>query len=86
MAKFSVGSKIQWKWVGRPILGSVEEVFTESVTRTIKGSKIVRHGTKDNPAYLVKSTAGNIALKLETEISVPDKAKSKRPTPSLFRS
>lgn len=83
MAKFKVGSKVQRKWVGRAIDGAVEEIFTTSVTRTIKGSKIVRHGSPEKPAYLVKSVAGNLALKLETELAKPA-ARTKRGTPSMF--
>lgn len=93
---FRVGSKICWKWAGRPIEGHVRDVFRESVTRTIKGAKITRHGTPSNPAYLVESVSGNLALKLGTELSKPGApaaasgarakpaAKSKRPKPSMF--
>ena len=70
-AKFKKNSKVQWKWLGRPIDGTVEEIFLESVTKTIKGKKITRHGSTDKPAYLVKSEAGNLALKLETELQTP---------------
>ncbi|MES2770217.1 MAG: DUF2945 domain-containing protein [Bdellovibrionota bacterium] len=66
---FRKGSKVQWKWAGGIIEGVVEEIFKESITKTIKGKKITRHGSPEKPAYLVKSIAGNIALKLQTELS-----------------
>lgn len=67
-AKFKVGSKVQWKWLGRPIVGVVREVFQEPVVRVIKGARIKRNGSPEKPAYLVESEAGNLALKLETEL------------------
>ena len=68
MALFRKSSKVEWSWMGNSIAGVVEEVYTESVTQTIKGKKITRHGSVEKPAYLVRSEAGNLALKLETEL------------------
>ncbi len=64
---FGLGEKVQWKWMGRFILGEVEEIHVEKITKVIKGKKIVRNGSLENPAYFVKSVAGNFALKLGTE-------------------
>lgn len=66
--KFRKGSKVQWKYLGRPVNGVVEEVFHETVTRVIKGKTITRHGSPETPAYLVRSESGNIALKLLSEL------------------
>ncbi|MES2802491.1 MAG: DUF2945 domain-containing protein [Bdellovibrionota bacterium] len=86
MAQFKMHSKVVWKWLGKTISGVVEEVFFKSVTKTIKGKKITRHGSKEKPAYLVKSEAGNLALKLETELLTPTKAKqSTKTTPQIFK-
>lgn len=82
MAAFKKNESVQWKYLGRPIHGKVEEVFLESVTKTIKGKKITRNGSKEKPAYLVKSEAGNIALKLESELQKNKKPSSK--TPRMF--
>lgn len=68
-AKFAIRSRVQWKWMGGTVDGFVEEIFFESISKVIKGKKIVRHGSLEKPAYLVRSEAGNIALKLETELS-----------------
>lgn len=65
---FNVGSKIQWKWIGNIIDGTVEEVFMGPIEKEIKGKMIKRNGTVEKPAYLVKSAAGNYALKLHTEL------------------
>ena len=66
---FRKGSKVQWNWAGGIVEGVVEEIFKETIIKTIKGKKIKRHGSPEKPAYLVKSVSGNIALKLQTEIS-----------------
>ena len=69
MGRFKPNSRVEWKWLGRPIVGTVEEVFTQPVVRVIKGKRIKRNGSPQKPAYLVRSEANNIALKLETELS-----------------
>jgi len=76
-AKFKKGQAIQWKWLGDLIDGTVQEIYFEPVVREIKGKKIKRNGSPEKPAYLVLSRAGNLALKLETEIHLPLKSKSK---------
>ena len=86
---FKIGSKVQWKWLGKSIEGQVEKIFEESTVQAIKGKKIKRNGSPQNPAYLVKSEAGNLALKLESELSpiakpTGGKKRSSWKTPSLF--
>ncbi len=65
---FAVGDPVEWRWMSYLIEGVVEEVFFAPVTRTIKGKNIRRNGSPEKPAYLVRSDAGNIALKLATEL------------------
>lgn len=85
MAHFRKGSKVQWKWLGRPVHGAVQDVFKDSVTKTIKGKKITRHGSDEKPAYLVKSEAGNLALKLETELHSAKAKTSSAAKPKMFK-
>ncbi len=86
MSKFKKSSRVQWKWLGRPVYGVVEDIFKTSITKTIKSKKITRHGTDNKPAYLVKSEAGNLALKLETELT-PQTTKANSTTqPKMFKS
>lgn len=80
---FKVGSQVQWKWLGKTIMGQVVEVHKEKVTQVIKEKKIVRNGSPDNPAYLVKSEAGNLALKLSTELEIST-TKSSLLKPKIF--
>lgn len=67
---YKIGETVTWKWMSGLIQGVVEEIYFESVTREIKGKKITRHGTPEKPAYLVRSKAGNRALKLHSELSL----------------
>jgi hypothetical protein len=66
---FEVGQKVTWNWAGGTIKGQVEEVHFAPIEKIIKGSKIKRNGSVEKPAYQVKSEAGNIALKLHTELT-----------------
>jgi hypothetical protein len=65
---YKVGTSVQWKWAGGIIDGTVEEVFMGPIEKEIKGKKIKRNGSVEKPAYLVRSAAGNFALKLHTEL------------------
>jgi hypothetical protein len=87
---FEVESSVQWKWMGRWIAGVVKEVHFETVEKTLKEKKIKRNGSKENPAYLVESVAGNQALKLHSELTPSSPADTKagssksRPRPKMF--
>ncbi len=80
---FKIGDKVQWQWLGRAINGVVKEVHTKSISKVIKGKSIKRNGSPQKPAYLVESEAGNLALKLQTELS-KSSSQSSRPTPKMF--
>ena len=66
------GSKVTWKWGSSTAEGKVAEIHREKVTRQIKGEKITRDWSKDDPAYLIKQEDGGKVLKLKSEV----KAKS----------
>ena len=70
MKPFSVGQPVSWKWMGGTVQGVIEEIHFETVVRILKGKTIKRKGSVANPAYLVKSQAGNLALKLHTELGL----------------
>ena len=65
---YKIGSAVQWKWIGGIVEGTVEEVHCGPIEKEIKGKKIKRNGSIEKPAYVVRSSAGNIALKLHTEL------------------
>ena len=62
------GQGARWKWGKGTGEGKVAETFTRDVTRTIKGAKVTRHATADEPAYLLKQADGGRALKSESEL------------------
>lgn len=61
--KHKKGDKVSWKYGGNTTKGKVVKRFTDTVTKTIKGKKIKRKASKDQPAYLVKTKDGKKALK-----------------------
>jgi hypothetical protein len=83
---FQKGQEVIWMWLGREIKGKVLEAYLEPVVREIKGKKIKRNGSPDRPAYLVQSEAGNLALKLHSELKEfkIDKNRQKKSIPKMF--
>lgn len=68
--KFEVGASVTWFWKEREIKGTVLQSSDEKMEKIIKRSRIIKHGTLDDPAYLVRSQKGNEALKLHSELKV----------------
>lgn len=66
---FRKGQTVKWNWGQGSAKGKVEEKFTRRVQRTIKGSKIVRNGTEDNPAYVIEQDDGDVVVKRGSELS-----------------
>ena len=65
---FSKGDKVSWAWGAHRAHGEVAERFERRVQRTIKGEKIVRNASREEPAYLVTQQDGNRALKSASEL------------------
>ncbi|QEA38826.1 DUF2945 domain-containing protein [Pistricoccus aurantiacus] len=65
----SAGDTVSWKWGEGRGSGKVIEVFTDKVTRSIKGSEITRNASKDSPAYLIEQEDGDRVLKLDSEVT-----------------
>lgn len=63
------GQTVRWTWGQGTAEGKVVERFERRVQRTIKGSKIVRQGTAENPAYLIEQADGGKVLKGGSELS-----------------
>lgn len=70
ISTYKIGDCVTWKWAGGVIKGQIEEVHFAPIEMIIKGSRIKRNGSVEKPAYVVKSVAGNIALKLHTELEL----------------
>lgn len=63
------GSNVTWNWGNGTAAGKVEERFDRRVQRTLKGAKVVKNGTADNPAYLIEQDDGTKVLKRGSELS-----------------
>jgi hypothetical protein len=59
---------VAWTWGNGIAEGVVTEVSTERTEIYSKGKKIVRNGTADNPALIIKHKSGNLVLKLQSEV------------------
>lgn len=66
---FARGTEVEWNWGQGKGTGRIAEVHTSDVTRTIKGSQITRHASKDAPAYLIEQDDGDRILKSHSELS-----------------
>lgn len=66
------GTKVKWKWGNGTAEGKVVETYDKKVTKTIKGSKITREGSKDEKALYIKQDDGDHVLKSESEVERAD--------------
>lgn len=66
---FKTGQSVSWHYGSGTAHGKIAERFERRVSRTIKGKRIVRVGTSDNPAYLVEQKDGDRALKRGSELA-----------------
>jgi len=64
----SVGDTVKWSWGNGTGTGTVKQIYTESITRTIKGTEVTRNATDDEPAYLIEQDDGDRVLKSVTEV------------------
>jgi hypothetical protein len=62
------GSKVKWKWGNGSAEGKVIETYTESVTKTIKGTEVTRNGETNNKALYIETTDNDFVLKSESEV------------------
>lgn len=68
MATYSKGDEVEWDWGEGTGTGKVEETYNQSITREIKGTKVTRNGSKDDPALFIKQDDGDSVLKLSSEV------------------
>lgn len=68
MSGYSEGTKVKWNWGNGTGEGEIETVYTEDVTRTIKGNDVTRNASEDEPAYYIKQDDGDAVLKSHSEV------------------
>ncbi|OOQ58163.1 hypervirulence associated TUDOR domain-containing protein [Mucilaginibacter pedocola] len=62
------GDTVHWQWGANEAEGKIEKKHTSTVTKTIKGSKVKRKASADEPAYEIKQEDGGKVLKSESEL------------------
>ncbi|WP_418317146.1 DUF2945 domain-containing protein [Piscinibacter sakaiensis] len=65
---YPTNTKVQWDWGGGTGEGYVRGVFREKVSEVLKGSKVTRNGSDQDPAYLIEQDDGDKVLKLHSEL------------------
>jgi len=66
------GTEVKWKWGKGYANGKVENTYSESVTKNLKGSDVTRNGSDDDKALLIVQEDGDKVLKLESEVERVD--------------
>lgn len=64
------GTEVGWSWLGSVTTGVVLEVHHERCEIESKGKLIVRNGTHNDPALVIKHANGALVLKLAHEVQV----------------
>jgi hypothetical protein len=65
-----IGDYVAWKWANGVAEGKVIEISHERTEIESRGSRIVRNGSEENPAIIIKHlNSGNEALKLSSELT-----------------
>lgn len=62
------GTQVTWKWGNGRAEGKVTEVHHGDVSRTTTGEQVTRHGSEENPAYVIEQEDGTVVLKLASEV------------------
>jgi len=62
------GETVHWKWGKSEAEGKIVKEHDEPVTKTIKGAKVKRNASKEEPAYEIKQKNGSEVLKSESEL------------------
>lgn len=62
------GDEVTWKWGKSEAEGKVVTKHTQPVSKTIKGAKVKRNASKEEPAYEIEQKNGSKVLKSESEL------------------
>lgn len=68
MAGYDLGAKVNWSWGNGTGKGAIQKIYTQKVTRTIKGTEVTREADEDCPAYFIKQDDGDEVLKSHSEV------------------
>ena len=65
---FQTGDTVTWNWGDGTGTGTVKQIYTNKVTKTIKGTDVTRNASDDDPAYLIEQDDGDRVLKSASEL------------------
>ncbi len=65
-----VGDQVGWQWGAGLATGEILGIHHERTQIESKGKVIVRNGSPDEPAIVIKSVNGSKVVKLKREIQV----------------
>ncbi|MCK0149494.1 DUF2945 domain-containing protein [Marivita sp. S6314] len=68
MTAISIGDHVKWEWGDGTGTGKVTQIYTQKITKTIKGTDVTRDASDEEPAYLIEQDDGDTVLKSCTEI------------------
>lgn len=67
-ARFENGDCVKWAWGDGHGEGTVTDVCTDKVTRTIDGTEVTRDADSEEPAYMIEQNDGSRVLKSQSEL------------------
>ena len=65
---YSTGTEVEWDWGNGVAKGTVKQVYTDDVSKTIKENEVKREASEDCPAYLIEQSDGDRVLKSHSEV------------------
>tara|TARA_A200000113_G_scaffold166422_1_gene151088 strand:+ start:235 stop:450 length:216 start_codon:yes stop_codon:yes gene_type:complete len=65
---YNEGDKVEWDWGDGTARGEVQKVYTQKITRKIKGNEVTREADDDCPAYYIEQSDGDEVLKSHSEV------------------
>lgn len=68
MSGYSEGTTVQWNWGDGTAKGRINKVYTNKVSRKIKGTEVTREASEDEPAYYIEQDDGDMVLKSHSEV------------------
>lgn len=59
---------VEWNWGNGTGTGKIKKVYTQKITKTIKGTEVTRNASEDSPAYLIEQENSDKVLKGHDEL------------------
>jgi hypothetical protein len=69
MDRYDEGTRVSWRWGAHTARGQIARIFEADVSRSIEGTDVKRHASKDEPAYMIEQDDGARVLKSHSELT-----------------